>query len=71
MTGNAYEWLKRQVAYYRARADEYDETSVGDVEVASRWFGEFVEELAPRGELLEIACGTGLWTQHLVPRAVR
>jgi SAM-dependent methyltransferase len=66
MTGSSDEWLKKQVAYYRARAGEYDETSVGDVEVASRWFGELVEELAPRGELLEIACGTGLWTQHLV-----
>jgi ubiquinone/menaquinone biosynthesis C-methylase UbiE len=70
MADDADELLEQQVAYYRARAGEYDETSVGDVEVASRWFGELVEELAPRGELLEIACGTGLWTQHLVPRAV-
>jgi hypothetical protein len=67
MTGNADEWLENQVAYYRARAYEYDETSVGDVEEASRWFNELIEELGPRRELLEIACGTGLWTQHLVP----
>ena len=61
--------LSEQIAYYRARAGEYDATSVGDVQAVKAWFSDLVEELAPRGALLEIACGTGLWTRHLVDRA--
>jgi SAM-dependent methyltransferase len=56
--------LACQIDYYRRRAPEYDETAVGEVDYAA-----LVERLAPRGDVLEIACGTGLWTQHLAPRA--
>jgi ubiquinone/menaquinone biosynthesis C-methylase UbiE len=61
--------LAGQINYYRRRAGEYDETSVGDIDAASREFGRLIEQLAPSGNVLEIACGTGLWTQHLAPRA--
>jgi demethylmenaquinone methyltransferase/2-methoxy-6-polyprenyl-1,4-benzoquinol methylase len=63
--------MSDQIAYYRARAGEYDATSVSDIETASAWFSDLLDELAPRGAVLEIACGTGLWTQHLVERADR
>ena len=69
MTDHADRRVSEQIAYYRARAAEYDATSLGDVEAAGRWFSGVLEELAPRGAVLEIACGTGLWTQHLVQRA--
>ncbi|HXF34123.1 MAG TPA: class I SAM-dependent methyltransferase, partial [Candidatus Acidoferrales bacterium] len=41
------------------------------------WFSEVLEvvraltEFAPRGEVLEIAVGTGIWTKHLVASAER
>ncbi len=60
------ETLAGQIAYYRDRAPEYDETSLGDTDASSRRFAEIVKRLGPTGEVLEIACGTGLWTQHLV-----
>jgi hypothetical protein len=47
--------LRAQVRYYRARAGEYDETH--DVATASGWFVELVDELDPRGTVLEILVG--------------
>ena len=70
--------LDEQIAYYRARAPEYDEWFLrvgrydhGD-EHRRAWFAEVAEVeaalrvMAPRERVLELACGTGLWTQHLV-----
>jgi SAM-dependent methyltransferase len=61
--------LADQIDYYRRRASEYDETAFEDPEAPSRLFGPLIERLAPSGDVLEIACGTGLWTQHLARRA--
>jgi SAM-dependent methyltransferase len=63
------ETLDRQVVYYRRRAAEYDETAVSDVEATNRNFASLIDRLDPTGDVLEIACGTGLWTQHLIGRA--
>ena len=63
------ETLSHQVDYYRRRAPEYDETSLGDTEASRRRFAEIVDRLDPTGDVLEIACGTGLWTRHLIGRA--
>ncbi len=69
--------LQEQIAYYRARAGEYDEWFLRQgrydrgPELNRQWFAEAEEvaqalaAFAPAGRVLELACGTGLWTQHL------
>jgi SAM-dependent methyltransferase len=73
--------LDEQIAYYRARASEYDEWFLRQgrydrgAEHSRLWFDEVATveaalgEAAPSGDILELACGTGLWTRHLAPRA--
>jgi demethylmenaquinone methyltransferase/2-methoxy-6-polyprenyl-1,4-benzoquinol methylase len=76
--------LEEQISYYRARAREYDRmlrrerrydldsldpnSSDGDTRelaiVESKLF-----ELAPFGDVLELACGPGWWTKRLSRRA--
>ncbi len=75
--------LSDQIAYYRARAAEYDEWFLRQgrydrgPEHRAEWFGEVATVEAalttehPHGDVLELACGTGLWTQHLVRTAER
>jgi SAM-dependent methyltransferase len=58
-----------QVAYYRHRAGEYDLTSYGDVDRADHRITSLLDQLRPEGDVLEIACGTGIWTRHLAARA--
>jgi ubiquinone/menaquinone biosynthesis C-methylase UbiE len=65
--------LGEQVAYYRARAPEYDATAeplTGGRE-AGEWLAavSVVRKLGPFGHVLELAAGTGLWTKHLVETA--
>lgn len=63
------ESLAGQVDYYRRRAAEYDQTAYGDLAVAQRRIERLVARMRPAGNVLEIACGTGLWTQALAGRA--
>ena len=63
------EVMAEQVDYYRRRADEYDATAYGDVEAARERIARLVAQMRPRGRVLEIACGTGLWTQALAGAA--
>jgi demethylmenaquinone methyltransferase/2-methoxy-6-polyprenyl-1,4-benzoquinol methylase len=71
--------LAEQLAYYAARAQEYDESIHQTGRFASgqpaipaieaEW-GQAVETLRGLGEFdtaLELACGTGQWTRHLAP----
>jgi len=61
------EVLADQVDYYRRRrrAGEYDVTAYGDVVAARARIARLVAEMRPAGSVLEIACGTGLWTRAL------
>ena len=71
------ELLQEQIDYYRARAGEYDEwwyrTGRYDRGPAdnARWFAEIaelqaaLERFRPAGRMLELACGTGLWSTEL------
>jgi demethylmenaquinone methyltransferase/2-methoxy-6-polyprenyl-1,4-benzoquinol methylase len=59
------EVLADQVGYYRRRADEYDVTAYGDVAAARERIARLVAQMQPSGRVLEIACGTGLWTEAL------
>ena len=59
------ELLADQVAYYRERACEYDMTAYEDIVAARARIARLVAEMQPTGTVLEIACGTGLWTQAL------
>jgi hypothetical protein len=59
------EVLADQVDYYRRRAAEYDVPAYGDVPVARARIARLVAEMRPTGRVLEIACGTGLWTEAL------
>ena len=57
------EILAEQVDYYRRRAPDYDATAYGDIEAARARIARLVATMRPRGRVLEIACGPGLWTQ--------
>jgi 2-polyprenyl-3-methyl-5-hydroxy-6-metoxy-1,4-benzoquinol methylase len=61
--------LADQVGYYRQRASEYDLTAYGDIAAARTRIKQLVAEMQPTGRVLEIACGTGLWTEALAAAA--
>jgi demethylmenaquinone methyltransferase/2-methoxy-6-polyprenyl-1,4-benzoquinol methylase len=70
--------IQEQIAYYRARANEYDEWFYrlgrydrGE-EFNQRWFDEVavvkcaLHQLQAAENILELACGTGIWTEELI-----
>jgi demethylmenaquinone methyltransferase/2-methoxy-6-polyprenyl-1,4-benzoquinol methylase len=75
--------IEAQKAYYRARAGEYDEWFLREGRYdrgpahRDEWLGEVetvraaLRDAKPSGAILELACGTGLWTQYLAGRAAR
>jgi demethylmenaquinone methyltransferase/2-methoxy-6-polyprenyl-1,4-benzoquinol methylase len=69
--------LQQQIDYYRARAAEYDcwfrregRYDRGPA-MKARWFNEVelvcqaLHEFAPFGDVLDLAAGTGIWTEEL------
>jgi SAM-dependent methyltransferase len=75
--------LAEQVRYYHARAPEYDDwwfrrgRHDEGPGANARWFREVealeaaLDRFHPAGDVLELACGTGLWTRRLARRANR
>ncbi len=78
--------VEEQITYYRARATEYDEWFLRQgrydhgAEENTRWHAEVAEVAGALGaflrerpivSMLEIAAGTGLWTQRLAPAVQR
>ena len=61
--------VARQLRYYRARAAEYDVTSYGAVSGERASVPAIVDRLAISGDVVELACGTGIWTAELVRHA--
>ena len=71
-------FLAEQIEYYRTRANEYDERFFRQgrydrgPELNQRWFSEIetlrkaVDKFNPSGDMLELACGTGIWTEYLL-----
>jgi 2-polyprenyl-3-methyl-5-hydroxy-6-metoxy-1,4-benzoquinol methylase len=70
--------IQEQIAYYRARANEYDEWFYrlgrydrGE-EINQRWFNEVdvvkqaLQKVGQKNSILELASGTGIWTQELL-----
>ena len=63
--------LQEQLAYYRARATTYD-ASLGDgLEGTLTAVEALLQQLGPFEHVLELACGTGIWTRLLLNVAQR
>lgn len=59
--------LEEQVSYYRDIADEYDDHTIdvpGKAELLAA-----IEAFRPTGHVLELACGSGAWTERLARTA--
>ncbi|HXY80585.1 MAG TPA: class I SAM-dependent methyltransferase [Gaiellaceae bacterium] len=77
------ELLAEQRRYYAERAPDYEDwwwrrgRYALDVEAEAGWFADIAEvedalrALAPLGDVLELAAGTGIWTRRLVELADR
>lgn len=57
--------LTDQINYYRARADEYDESISSGQEIFDAG-KSLLLKLGKFNQILELACGTGVWTETLL-----
>jgi 2-polyprenyl-3-methyl-5-hydroxy-6-metoxy-1,4-benzoquinol methylase len=61
--------IEEQIQYYRRRAAEYDATAYGPPAPARERITRISSAWPVEGPVLELACGTGMWTQMLAGRA--
>ena len=56
--------LEEQIAFYRARAPEYDQSwaTLQELETVK----QSLRTMGPFADVIELACGRGLWTRELV-----
>jgi len=78
---NHTQLIDEQIQYYKDRASEYDEWFLRQgrydrgPDFKNKWFKEVIKikealrSAKPEGSILELACGTGLWTECLLPFA--
>jgi demethylmenaquinone methyltransferase/2-methoxy-6-polyprenyl-1,4-benzoquinol methylase len=62
--------LAEQIAYYRARAGEYDASTPLEEESRATLMAA-LHACEPLGDVLELACGTGKWTRELARSATQ
>lgn len=67
MTDEDQGLIQEQIAYYRARAGEYDLLYTRREDW--RELLPVLDRMPVRGDVLELACGTGAWTARLAGRA--
>jgi trans-aconitate methyltransferase len=60
--------IQEQILYYRRRAPEYDVTAHGPLAAARTRITRVSSAWPADGPALELACGTGLWTEVLASR---
>jgi 2-polyprenyl-3-methyl-5-hydroxy-6-metoxy-1,4-benzoquinol methylase len=65
--GSDDDFLTEQIAYYRARAPEYDQVYAAREDL--RGLLALADDLPIVGDVLELACGTGQWTRVLAAQA--
>src|SRR5688572_30098971 len=70
--------LREQLDYYRARATEYDQWWLRQgrydrgAALNAQWFADAavvssaLSSFRPAGRVLELACGTGIWSEQLI-----
>jgi demethylmenaquinone methyltransferase/2-methoxy-6-polyprenyl-1,4-benzoquinol methylase len=60
--------IEEQIRYYRSRAAEYDATAYGSLTSARARIERITSNLPRDTNTLELACGTGMWTEALAYR---
>jgi demethylmenaquinone methyltransferase/2-methoxy-6-polyprenyl-1,4-benzoquinol methylase len=61
--------IEEQIVYYRELAPAYDQLGLKEWRAAGEELEAALEAFAADGRVLELACGTGIWTERLTRSA--